>query len=257
MSRLQGSVALADRGACRAGWSSELTPQIALASSRNATASRRLRGLVGGDLVVAAAQVLHERVPGGEDPQPGHGLDPAHRAQPPFQLRVVGLDPVVGVPLDVVPGRRPQLVEDPRVGGCPVGDDLGRRHTGGGPGPLEEPAGRLAVPPRGRVHVDDLPELVDRPVQVHPPAGDLHVGLVDVPAVADPVPGEPGRVGQQRREPLHPPVHGDVVDVDAALGQQLLDVPVGQAEPQIPAHRQHDHLRREPEPGERRASRNR
>jgi hypothetical protein len=39
--------------------------------------------------------------------------------------------------------------------------------------------------------------LVDRPVQVHPAAGDLDVGLVDVPAVADPVPAEPGRVGQQ------------------------------------------------------------
>jgi hypothetical protein len=42
----------------------------------------------------------------------------------------------------------------------------------------------------------DLPELVDRPVEVHPPAGELDVGLVHVPAVADPVPGEPGRVDQ-------------------------------------------------------------
>jgi hypothetical protein len=40
-----------------------------------------------------------------------------------------------------------------------------------------------------------------------------------MPAVPDPVPAEPGRVGQQRREPPHPPVHGHVVDVDAALGQ--------------------------------------
>jgi hypothetical protein len=40
-----------------------------------------------------------------------------------------------------------------------------------------------------------------------------------MPAVADPVPAEPGRVGQQRCEPLHPSVHGDVVDVDAALGE--------------------------------------
>jgi hypothetical protein len=48
-------------------------------------------------------------------------------------------------------------------------------------------------------------------------------------------------------------MHGDVVDIDAALGQQLLHVAVGQAEPQVPAHRQHDHLRREPEPRERRA----
>jgi hypothetical protein len=66
--------------------------------------------LVGGDLVMAATQVLHERVAGGKYPQPGHGLDPAHRSQPSFQLRVVGLDPIVGVSLDVVPCGWPQLV---------------------------------------------------------------------------------------------------------------------------------------------------
>jgi hypothetical protein len=31
--------------------------------------------------------------------------------------------------------------------------------------------------------------------------------------------GEPGRVGQQRGEPLHPPVNGDVVDLHTALDQ--------------------------------------
>jgi hypothetical protein len=34
--------------------------------------------------------------------------------------------------------------------------------------------------------------------------------------------------GEQRRESLHPPVDGDVVDLDAALGEQLFDVAVGQ-----------------------------
>jgi len=47
----------------------------------------------------------------------------------------------------------------------------------------------------------------------------------------------PGSRGEQRREPQHPPVDGDVVDLDAALGEQLFDVAVGQAEAQIPAHR--------------------
>jgi len=32
-----------------------------------------------------------------------------------------------------------------------------------------------------------------------------------------------GGIGEQQRESLHPPVHGHVVDGDAALGQQLLD----------------------------------
>ena len=60
------------------------------------------------------------------------------------------------------------------------------------------------------------------------------------------------RCGEHRGEPLYPPVHRDVVDDDAPLGQQLLDVSVGQPVAQVPADRDRDHLGREPEPGERR-----
>jgi hypothetical protein len=51
---------------------------------------------------------------------------------------------------------------------------------------MEEPARRVAVPPGGGADADDLPDLVDRPVQVDPPTGDLDLGLVYMPAVADP-----------------------------------------------------------------------
>jgi predicted amidophosphoribosyltransferase len=40
-----------------------------------------------------------------------------------------------------------------------------------------------------------------------------------------------------------------VIDLDAALGEQLLNITVGQALPQIPPHRDRDHLAREPIPG--------
>jgi hypothetical protein len=56
---------------------------------------------------------------------------------------------------------------------------------------------------------------------------------------------------QRWRESLYPAVHGDVVDLDATLGQQVLDVSVGQAEPQVPANGQDDDVGREPEAGER------
>jgi hypothetical protein len=55
--------------------------------------------------------------------------------------------------------------------------------------------------------------------------------VIDEPPVAGRVTGVPGGVGQQWREPLHPPVDGDVVDLDAAFDQQLLDVSIGQVEP--------------------------
>jgi hypothetical protein len=44
----------------------------------------------------------------------------------------------------------------------------------------------------------------------------------------------------------------DVVDFDAALSQEFFDVAVRQPVPEIPAHHQQDHLRREPEAGKRR-----
>jgi hypothetical protein len=43
-----------------------------------------------------------------------------------------------------------------------------------------------------------MPVLVDRPVQVPRPAGDLDVGLVYEPAVAGRVPERVGGVGEQR-----------------------------------------------------------
>ena len=42
-----------------------------------------------------------------------------------------------------------------------------------------------------------------------------------------------------------------MIDLDTALGQQLLQVAVGEPVPEVPADRDRDHLRREPEPGKR------
>jgi hypothetical protein len=62
------------------------------------------------------------------------------------------------------------------------------------------------------------------------------------------VPERPGGVSEQRGEPLHPPVDGDVIDLDPALGQQFLHIPIGQAVAQIPADRHRDHFRRNRNP---------
>ena len=57
-------------------------------------------GDVGGEFIVAAAQVLHERVPGGDDPRGPVAFQSAHRPEPGFQPSVIGFDRVVRVPLD-------------------------------------------------------------------------------------------------------------------------------------------------------------
>jgi hypothetical protein len=99
-----------------------------------------------------------------------------------------------------VPRGREQLVQHDRVGRWPVGEDLDRPGPGYGDGPVEEPRGRGGVTPSGDVHVDDLPELIDRPVDVAPLSGGLDVGLVDLLMASDECPGEHGGTGGQGGE---------------------------------------------------------
>ena len=63
--------------------------------------------------------------------------------------------------------------------------------------------------------------LVDGAVDVAPDAGDLDLGLVNKPTVTDHVARWLCRLDEQRREALHPPVQGDVVDFDSAFGEEL------------------------------------
>jgi hypothetical protein len=111
-----------------------------------------------------------------------------------------------------------------------VGDDLHRPRLGGADGVLEEAAGSPPVTLGGDKDIDDLAELVDGAVYVAPASGDLHIRLVDLPAVPDTMTAGSGGLGEQRREPLHPPEDGDVVDLDTAFGEQFFDVAEGQAE---------------------------
>jgi hypothetical protein len=53
-----------------------------------------------GEFVVAAADVLHERVPGCNNPRGPVTLQAAHRPQPGFQSAMISLDRVIRVPLD-------------------------------------------------------------------------------------------------------------------------------------------------------------
>ncbi|KPM50816.1 hypothetical protein ACG83_37985 [Frankia sp. R43] len=143
---------------------------------------------------------------------------------------MVGFDPVV-LPRGVdVAGAGKQLVEDPRVDRGLVGGDLDRpaavRQRRG-----EELSGRGLVASFAGEDVDDVSVLVNRPVQVRPPAGDLDVGFVDEPPVPRAVPTWPRGVDQQGREALDPSVHSYVINFDVALSEQLLDVPVRQREP--------------------------
>ena len=59
-------------------------------------------GDVGGEFIVTTAEVLDERVPGGDDPCGAVAFQAAHRPQPSLQPAVIGLDRVVRVLLNDV-----------------------------------------------------------------------------------------------------------------------------------------------------------
>jgi hypothetical protein len=85
------------------------------------------------------------------------------------------------------------------------------------------------------------------PVDIAPAPGHLDIGLIHLPAAADRVLAGSGCLGQQRREAQHSAVDRHMVHLDTPLGEELLDVAIGQSEAQTPANRQHDHIGREAE----------
>jgi hypothetical protein len=114
----------------------------------------------------------------------------------------------------------------------------------------EEPASGREIPLLRDEDIDDLPELVDRPVQVDSTSRDFDVGLIHEPPITGDVSARSCSVDEQRSEPRHPPIDGHMINLDATLGQQLLNVSIGQSIPEVPAHRRHDHIWWEPETGE-------
>ena len=152
---------------------------------------------VGGEFVVAAAKVLHERVPSGDSCGRAEAFESAHRPQPSFQPAVIGLDPVVAVLLGDMRRSWDQFVQHPQVRAGLVGRHLDRRRTVPQRTDEESPCGG-GVPLLGQQHVNDLPVLIHSPVQVPSPAGDLDVGLIHEPPVPGSVPQRPGGIGEQR-----------------------------------------------------------
>ena len=55
--------------------------------------------------------------------------------------------------------------------------------------------------------------------RVAPPTGDLDICLIDEPPIPAGVPARPCRVDHQRSEPLHPPIHRHVINLDTAFSQ--------------------------------------
>jgi hypothetical protein len=69
-------------------------------------------------------------------------------------------------------------------------------------------------------------------------------------ARADGMPAGPRCVDEDRSEPLDPAVQGHLVDLDASLCEEFLEVAIGESVAQPPLHGAKDHLRWQSEPSE-------
>jgi hypothetical protein len=153
------------------------------------------------EFVVAAANVLHERVTAHDHSGGAGAFESAHRSESGFEAAVVGFDPIVRVLLGVVERGRHEVLDRRAQRRRAVDHDLHGRTVSTECG-LEEPARCRNVTFRRDVHVNDLAVLIDGAVDVSPPAGDLDVCLVHEPTVADGVATGSGRVREQRCEAL-------------------------------------------------------
>jgi hypothetical protein len=113
-----------------------------IARSSKAMRSRWRLGASMGDVVVAAAEVLHECITDDENPRRAVPLHTPHRPEPGLQPPLVCLDRVVRVLLSSVQGRGDQFVEDPRVTDG-FGRDLDRDRAGAHRPGEEAPGGSL------------------------------------------------------------------------------------------------------------------
>jgi hypothetical protein len=68
----------------------------------------------------------------------------------------------------------------------------------------------------GDEHVHELAVLVNGPVHLPPVTVDIHMRLINEPAVTDGMPLRPVRIDLLRSEPLHPPKQSDVIHLDTA-----------------------------------------
>jgi hypothetical protein len=191
---------------------------MARASSVKIASSRRPGLSIEAEVVVSTAQVLDERMPATDQLGGADAFQAAHRSRAGLQPAVIGSNRVVGVLLHDVARLGHELVDHTRVRRGPIGGHLGRPSRRA-QGPGKELAGSRQIPLRRGQDIDDLPMLVDRPVQVHPLPSNLQVGLVHEPAIPGDGPARPGCVDQLRGEPLYPPVDRDMIHGDAAFGQ--------------------------------------
>jgi hypothetical protein len=183
---------------------------------------------IGGDLVVASTQVLDERAPGRDGAGGAVPLETTHRSKSGLGPTMIGLNRVVAYCSTQCNGTSE---EHPRSREIMAGAE---RHSPGDRWLVDETyvkVGRRwrylyrAIDQHGQV-IDVLPLRAEAaPVEVTTDRTPTYPRVLD-----ELIPHAHGRAASMNSggEALHPPVDTHMINRDTALGEQLLDIPVGQ-----------------------------
>jgi len=140
-----------------------------------------------------------------------------------------------------------QVAEHLRVHRCAVRHHLLGETRGPHPSEQEELASSCRIASLREENIHHLSMLVDGPIEIAPGAADPDVGLIDVPPPSHWQAVVSGSVDEERSETPDPAVDSHMIDLDAALGEQLLEVAVGEVVAEIPAHGDGDEVGRKTE----------
>ncbi len=115
-----------------------------------------------------------------------------------------------------------------------------RAKAHGGLGGTEERLRRPHVALLAQHRIDQIAVLIDRPIEIAPPAADLQIGLVDIPAAARSAPGTvppfAQRISQNRQQFRFPVPNRLMANDDPAEQEDFTQIPERQSIAQTAEH---------------------
>src|SRR5437667_633383 len=146
-------------------------------------------------------------------------------------MRILG--PIVFAQALLMVAGKPEMPEGSAVRAQLVSCDLFRREALLAEQLAHEPYSCPLVSSALNQDLEDLTLMIDRAPQVHMPAGDPDDHFVEIPAITRSRTA-PSQSLANRRSELEPPTANALVgNVEPALGKQLLNIAIAQAEPEV------------------------
>ena len=161
-------------------------------------------------------------------------------------MRILG--PIVLSQALLMVAGKPELPEGSAVRAQLVSRHLFRREALLAEQLAHEPDSCALVSSALNQDLEDLALMIDRAPQVHMPAGDPDDHFVEMPAITRSRTAPSQSPGDRRSEFEHPTANALVGNVEPALGKQLLNIAIAQAEPEVQPDGMLDDDRREAMP---------